>query len=477
MVSLEAFIEQQLGLWEVPGCAVAAILGDEVVLNRGFGTRELGKDAPVSTRTLFPIGSTTKSFTGAGVGALVDDGLLGWDQPLRDLIPGFVMHDPVATDRLTVVDLLSHRSGIPRHEFVWLGHPERTRADIVARLRHLEQSADIRQAFQYSNLGYMTVGHLVEVVTGHAWEDFTAARLLKPLGMDRTNFSIEDVQRSDDFSKPHERRDGAVVEIPFRPFDQAGPAGSINSCADDMTEWLRANLGLSAPGGGEVVSDATRAQVHRPHVTIPEDRTFPESTRSGYGLGWVVGRYRGHRIVEHNGGVDGFLADCMLLPDDGIGVVVLTNCWSAVGPAIAYRVFDELLNLEPIDWAERLKERFDALSAEQGKARTERPRVDGASLLRPPDEYAGTYEHPGYGRFDIAVEGTRLIPRFGTLDLSLTHRHFDVFDLECHELVNQEISFSLTFLTAPDGSVSALEVPFEEQVAPIKFERRPDPSG
>lgn len=469
MGTLETFVTEQLETWGVPGCAVAVLREGEVVLKAGFGTRELGKDSPVTPRTMFPIGSTTKSFTSALVGSLVDEGVLAWETPLRDLIPGFKMHDPVATERLTVVDLLSHRSGLPRHEFVWLGHPERSRADIAARLRHLASSKDIREAFQYSNLGYVTVGHLVEVLTRASWEDLTASRLLKPLGMERSNFSASEVQRSDDFSFPHERRGGAIVRIPFRDFDQVGPAGSVNSSAEDMLGWLRANLGKESAA----ISRETLVRVHAPQITIPEDKTFPESTRFGYGMGWLIGQYRGHRIVEHNGGVDGFLADCMLLPDDGIGVVVLTNCWSGLGPTVAYRAFDELLGLEPIDWTGRLKERFDVLlSGEQPTI--DRPRVADAPLLRKPEEYAGTYEHPGYGSLEIAADGDRLVPSFGTLDLSLEHRHYDVFDLEWHELVNQRISFPLTFLTSPDGNVGALTVPFEDQVEPIRFARRPD---
>lgn len=472
--ALDRFVEEQLALWEVPGCAVGVIHGDGIVMNAGFGTKELDVVAPISAKTLFPIGSTTKSFTAAAVATLVDDGLIEWDRPIRDYIPGFTMHDTVATERITARDLLAHRSGLPRHEFVWLGHADRTRAELVDRLRHLPFSKDIRQAWQYSNLGYVAAGYLVDVVGGMRWEEYLTTRLLKPLGMDRSNVSVTETQRADDVSLPHERRDGRIVRIPFRDLSHIGPAGGINSAIDDMLAYVRAQLGGSESGA---ISSQAIAEMHRPQMVLPEDRTFPESTRFAYGLGWVVGQYRGHRIVEHNGGVDGFLTDCMMLPDDGIGVVVLTNCWSLMGPAIAYRVFDELLGLEPLDWAARLKEQFDALNAAQDEARSERQRVEGAVIPRPLEEYAGEYEHPGYGTFGVAVEGDRLIPRFGTLDLSLTHRHYDVFDLEWHELVNQEIAFPLTFLTAPDGSVHALEVPFEEEVAPIRFERRPDTSG
>jgi len=468
--ALERFVAEQRALWEIPGCAVGVVRGPDVVLRAGFGTRTLAAGETVTPQTIFPIGSTTKSFTAAAIGALVDDGLLGWDKPLREYIPEFAMHDPVASERITVRDLLSHRSGLPRHEFVWLGHPERTRADFVRRLRHLPLSADIRQTFQYSNLGYIAVGHLIDVVSGMPWEEFVMTRLLKPLAMDRSNLSIEETKAADDVARPHEKRDGAIVEIPYRDLAHIAPAGSINSCIDDMLSYVRAHL---APGDDGPISGATATQLHAPQITIPEDKTFPESTRFGYGLGWLIGQYRGHRIVEHNGGVDGFLTDCMMLPDDGIGVVVLTNFWSAMGPCVAYRAFDELLGLEPIDWPSRMKGLVDAAREARAQARAQAKPAPDPRGARPLDDYAGTYEHPGYGRFAVSAGDDRLVPTFGTLDMSIRHKQYDVFELTWNELVDQDIRFPLTFLAGPDGDIVALTIPFEDAVEPIRFDRTP----
>jgi uncharacterized protein DUF3471/beta-lactamase family protein len=235
-----------------------------------------------------------------------------------------------------------------------------------------------------------------------------------------------------------------------------------------MVSYLRAQLGLA---GDDVVEREFLAETHAAQIAIPEDRTFPESTRYAYGLGWLVGQYRGRRIIEHNGGVDGFLTDCLFLPDDGIGVVVLTNLWSAMGKPVAYRAFDELLGIEPIDWAGRLKKQWDAMFETLRAKREGRPRVEGAVLLRPLDSYAGEYEHPGYGRLSIAVRGGELVPTFGTLPLSLTHRHYDVFDLDLLELASEPFSAPLSFLTGPDGDVEALTVAFEDDVTPIRFDR------
>ena len=475
MESIGRFVAGQLAAWEVPGCAIAAVRGHDVILATGHGRRDLGAELPVTPDTLFAIGSTTKAFTAATVGALVDDGLLEWERPLRDYLPELRLHDPVVTDRLSVIDLLSHRSGLPRHDLAWLGHPGRSRAELVRRLRFLPLSRDLRQEFQYCNLGYLVAGHVVEVLSGTPWEDYLRIRLLAPLGMGRSNLSADDMSADPDHATAYERRQGVVVPVPQRPVTAMAPAGAVNSCAADMARWLLAQLGGGQVDGQAVMSPGTVARQHTPHMLMPENRTFPASTRHAYGLGWMIGRYRDHRLAEHGGGIDGFLTECMLLPDDGIGVAVMTNTSSsAMAPVVAYRVLDELLGLEPLDWYSSFKARFDAATAGIREARGARRVVREAPLPRPLGAYAGEYEHPGYGTLAITVEGDTLRPRLGTMDLSLAHRHYETFDLEWHELGDPSHVFPLMFLSDPDGDITALTVPFEPSVEPLRFERRPD---
>ena len=474
MQSIDRFVTEQLAAWEVPGCAAAAVQDGQVVLAAGWGQRDLDTKLPVTADTLFAIGSTTKAFTAATVGALVDDGLLEWERPLRDYVPEIQLHDPVVSDRLTVVDLLSHRSGLPRHEMVWLGHPSRTRAEVIRRLRFLPLSRDLRQAFQYCNLGYLAAGYAVEVLSGTPWEDYLRDRLLTPLGMRRSNLSVEAMRADPEHATAYERRQGVVVPVPQRPITALAPAGAINSCAD-LTRWLLAQLGDGQLDGQAVMSAATVARQHEPHIVLPEDRTFPASTRHAYGLGWLAGRYRGHRLLEHGGGIDGFLTECMLLPDDGIGVAVMTNTTSSVmTPVVAYRILDELLGLEPLDWFSTFKPRYDTIMAGMREARAARRVVPEAPLPRPLDAYAGEYEHPGYGTLTLTLEDGVLRPRLGTLDLSLAHRHYETFDLEWHELGDQSHIFPLMFLSDADGDITGLTVPFEPSVDPLRFDRLPD---
>ena len=475
MESIGRFVAGQLAAWEVPGCAIAAVRDHDVILATGHGRRDLEAELPVTPDTLFAIGSTTKAFTAATVGALVDDGLLEWERPLRDYLPELRLHDPVVTDRLSVIDLLSHRSGLPRHDLAWLGHPGRSRAELVRRLRFLPLSRDLRQEFQYCNFGYLVAGHVVEVLSGTPWEDYLRTRLLAPLGMGRSNLSADDMSADPDHATAYERRQGVVGPVPQRPVTAMAPAGAVNSCAADMARWLLAQLGGGQVDGQAVMSPGTVARQHRPHMLMPEDRTFPGSTRHAYGLGWMIGRYRDHRLAEHGGGIDGFLTECMLLPDDGIGVAVMTNTSSsAMAPVVAYRVLDELLGLEPLDWHSSFKARFDAATAGIREARGARRVVREAPLPRPLGAYAGEYEHPGYGTLTITVEGEILRPDLGTMDLSLAHRHYETFDLEWHELGDQSHVFPLMFLSDPDGDITALTVPFEPSVEPLRFERLPD---
>jgi CubicO group peptidase (beta-lactamase class C family) len=475
MQSIERFVVEQLAAWEVPGCAIAAVRDGDVVLAAGWGRRDLRTELPVTSDTLFAIGSTTKAFTAATVGALVDDGLLEWERPLRDYLPGLRLYDPVVTDRLTVVDLLSHRSGLPRHDLTWVGHPDRSRAELVGRLRFLPLSRDLRQEFQYCNLGYLVAGHVVEMLSGTSWEDYLRTRLLTPLGMDRSNLSAGDLRANPDHASAYERRQGVIVPVPPRPVTAMAPAGAVNSCAADMARWLLAQLSGGQLDGRAVMSPATMTRQHAPHMLIPEDRTFPASTRHAYGLGWMIGRYRDHRLVEHGGGIDGFQTECMLLPDDGIGVAVMTNTSSSVmTPVVAYRVLDELLGLEPLDWFSSFKTRYDAATTGIREARGARRVVPGAPPPRPLNAYAGEYQHPGYGTVTITAEGGTLRPRFGTMDLTLAHRHYETFDLEWHELGDQPHPFPLMFLSDPDGDITALTVPFEPSAEPLRFDRLPD---
>ena len=203
--------------------------------------RNVEENLPVTPNTIFAIGSSSKAFTATSAAIAVEDGKLEWDKPVREYLPTFKMKDDFASERMTLRDLLCHRSGLPRHDLSWYNTPA-TREQIIDRVRYLEPTSDFRTNFQYQNLMYMTAGYLAGLVDGTTWEELVRERIFKPLGMTHSQFSVEDSQKSDNYALPYNEKDDKVKKIEFRNIDTVGPAGSINSNVVDMIEWVRLQL-------------------------------------------------------------------------------------------------------------------------------------------------------------------------------------------------------------------------------------------
>jgi CubicO group peptidase (beta-lactamase class C family) len=467
---MRAFLQESLALWKVPGVGVGVIQGDEVLLCDGFGWRDVEKGLPATENTLFAIGSASKAFTTFDMGLLVDEGKLDWDKPVRDFMPSFQVHDPVASERLTPRDIVSHRVGLPRHDMAWYNSPL-TRQEIFARLRHLEPNRDIRQTFQYNNLMFLTAGVLVEHLSGLSWEDFTRQRIFEPLGMRSSNFSVNTSQASDNFARPYREKNDRVEGIPFRNIDAVGPAGSINSCAADMVAWLKVHLNGGRAGPDALISSGNLEQMHSPQMTIAGGSKWKELLPSSYGLGWFIYPYRGFQVVEHGGNIDGFTALVALMPAEKIGVVVLTNLdQNALTTAAAYRAFDLLLGLEPVDWNGRFHADFLEFRAgeEAGKAQSAGKRVAGRPPAHPLEDYAGTYTHPGYGTVEVTCKDGQLQASHNQISYRVEPYHYEIF--EFHYDLN-DTHMKATFTTDVEGIVSRLSLPFEPLVSEIVFMR------
>ncbi len=473
-MSLDAWIEEQRKAFEVPGLAVAVVQDGKSVLSQGFGLRDVAAGLPVTPDTGFAIASVTKAFTAATVGALVDDGLVEWDRPVREYVPNFQMFDHVATECMTSRDLLCHRSGLPRHDVIWYGRSDISRAEIVKTLRHLQPSKPFRSTWQYNNLMFVTAGHLCEVLTGRSWEELVRERIFERAGMSSSTFSYTDSGELGEVSLPYARRKGDVTLVPYVVSPEVcGPAGSIYSTLADLTSWLRVNLEGGSLGPQEVLSEDTVRQMHAPQMVMSPQAFFPEVHDTAYGLGWQIGNYRGHKMVHHGGNIDGFTSLVTMLPDDGIGVAFLSNKGvTLLRAALAYHVFDELLGLDPLPWGERLLGLERAMLGGAKEAKRLADRVEGTSPAHPLDHYAGTYDHPAYGSLVIEVDGDGLRPHFRQLTVELRHRHYDLFDLEIEQAEDAQMTASFT--TAVDGSIDSLSIALEPTVDPIVFKRVPE---
>lgn len=477
--ALEGFDEivaKGLAQMKVPGAAVAVVKDQEVVLAKGYGLRDLESKLPMTADTLMAIGSSSKAFTAYTLGALVDQGKVEWDKPVRTYIPWFRLYDASAGERLTPRDLVTHRSGLPRHDLVWYNNKTATREQLVRRLAHLPPTADLRERWQYNNLMFLTAGYLVETMTGRSWEESVRALVFGPLGMSRSNFSVLESQKDKDFALPYAERDGKLTKIPFRDITLVGPAGSINSSANEMARWVTVHVNAGKLGDTQVIGAATLADLHTPYMTTGGVSTRPDITAPDYALGWMVDSYRGHRRVHHGGNIDGFSALVSFLPNDGIGFVVLTNKNGTGLPELLVRTAaDRILGLEAVDWigdAAKQQAAGEAIGkkAEEKKATRRRPGTAPAHRL---EEYAGDYGHPGYGDLEVTLAGGKLGFTYNGIATPLGHWHYETFNGgKADDPTFADMK--LTFRTDVNGNVAGVAVPLEPTIDDVYFAKKPD---
>jgi CubicO group peptidase (beta-lactamase class C family) len=473
--SIDSFVEKALADFQVPGVAIAIVRNDDIVLSKGYGLRNLKEKLPVTPKTLFAIGSSTKSFTVMSVGVLADQGRIDWDKPVREYLPNFRLFDQTATEKMTPRDLVTHRSGLPRHDLMWYNSPLK-RKDIFERLRYLEPNRDFRSTWQYQNLMYMTAGYLAGQVADMPWETLVRERIFKPLGMTSSNFSVNDSQKTGDYALPYSRIKEEVQAVPFRNIDEIGPAGSINSNIEDMIRYVRMHLNKGKYESTQVASEALVRDMQTPQMVIPAVPRHRELGHDSYGMGFFVTSYRGHKLVHHGGNIDGFSALVTFMPQDNIGMVILANMNGSPLPSmLSYQVYDRLLGMEPVDWTARIKddERRAKQSEEEAKKRGITPQRPNTRPSHDLAEYAGEYEHPGYGVMKVGLENGELSAKFNGFTGSLKHFHYDVFEVAQADM-NPLSKSKIQFHSNVQGDVDRLTAPVETNVKEISFARLPD---
>ena len=456
--------------WKVPGAAIAVVQDDKVALAQAYGQRDVEANLPVTTATQFVIGSITKSFTATGVALLHNEGRLDWTKPVRDYLPEFRLHDPVATERITVRDLLCHQSGLPRHD--WVHFPgDRAPAELLGVMRHLELSRDIRADWQYNNLCYNVAGLLIERISGQSYEAFIRARLTDRLGM-TVGFTLDDLEASADPARPymmHEDTRLPAMRLPIRTL----AAGAINTSVVDLANWMRMHLGKGEFGGERLLPATLIDALHAPRVYESQPE-FVEFGAAHYGFGFQCNSYRGDRLLFHGGGWPGWGARMTLVPDFGIGVAVLTNRNpSEVLGTLTWHIIDRLRDREPIDWRERFGKRREQAIAQMQVDKNAREKVRHTNT-RPAHDlaaYAGGYEHPAYGLMSIEEQGGELHWSWRGMFAAMTHRHYETFELP--EVPDRLLPdrLAITFLTDREGNIVSLSAPLEPMVKDIVFVR------
>jgi CubicO group peptidase (beta-lactamase class C family) len=474
LTGLDDYVNKAIKDWEVPGLAIAVIKDDRIVLAKGYGVRELGKPAPVDEHTLFAIGSSSKAFTAASIAMLVDEGKLKWDDPATKYLSGFQLYDPYTTHELTVRDLLSHRSGLERGDLLWYASTY-DRNEVLRRIRYLKPTWSLRSHFGYQNIMFLAAGQIVPSLTGKSWDDFVRERIFTPLGMNSSSTSIKALASSDNVATPHTKFDDKVEPVVWRNIDNIGPAGSINSNVVDMAQWVRLQLGDGVYQGKQLLSAATVKEMHSPQTIIPLEgvnaKLYPEAHFLTYGMGWFLSDYRGRKVVEHGGAIDGMRAEVAMMPEEKLGLVILTNRHTTVlGQALMYRIFDAYLGGQPRDWSAEILKSFKALEdqAKAAQKKAEAERVKGTSPSLPLEKYAGDYQSEMYGDAKVTFEDGKLVAHFGpNFTGDLEHWNFDTFNVKWRD--RMEGKTFVTFRLNKQGKAEGMNI---EGIA--EFKRAPE---
>ncbi len=474
LAGYDAYVAKAMQDWKVPALAIAIVKDTTVVFIKGYGTRTMDRQEPVDEHTIFAIGSASKAFTATLVAMQVDEGKMRWDAPATAYLPFLQMHDPYVSRELTLRDLLTHRSGLARGDIMWYA-TSYDRDEILRRVRFLEPSWSMRARFGYQNIMYLAAGQAVARVSGKSWDDLVKERIFTPLGMTETNTSTRALTGVSNVATPHQDVDDTLRVIPWHNIDNIGPAGSINSNVTDMAKWVRFQLAEGKAAGKSLVSASALKETHTPQMVVPlsddNKQINPFTHVQSYGMGWFIQDYRGRELQQHGGNIDGMSALVALVPEEKLGVVVLTNANGSPMPMIAVlRALDAYVGAPPRDWsAEYLKvvDKSKKLAKETLDKRLAQ-RVANTKPSLSLDQYAGVYADSMYGDATVLAESGRLRVKYGTMfDGDLEHWHFDTF-----RATWKAASMGKTFVTfaiGMDGKVKSMEV---EGIAP--FNRKPE---
>lgn len=484
----DEYVNSIYGSWDIPGMGIAVVKDDEVVFAKGYGTRTIGKDEPVDENTVFAIGSASKAFTAAAVALLVDEGKMNWDDPVSKYLPDLRFAEAYVDQQMTVRDLLTHRSGLARTDFLWLGQ-DYTRQEILKRVRDIEPASSFRTAFGYQNVMFLAAGELVPAVTGQSYDEFIHERFFKPLGMTNSSTSITEFGELENLATPHGKVDGEMKVLNWRNIDAIAPAGSINSSVMEMTNWLKLHLNGGKFNGEELIKPASLEELHTPQFWIAPNGEFkifwmlsPGTNFLTYALGWFVQDYKGRKVIHHGGNIDGMSAQVSFIPSEKLGIVILTNLNGArLTPILPNSLYDFVLDPDGDnrDWSAFARELFDGLEA-QMKAAGDKQAASRVKDTKPSldlKKYAGEYVHKAYGTLKVTSDGDGLHFAFGA-DVAgdLKHWHFDTFEISFSSglLRSQTADTKMlaTFTLNADAKVEEFKLPMVGT-----FKKTPEPES
>jgi CubicO group peptidase (beta-lactamase class C family) len=475
----DAYMAKTLKDWNAPGVGVGIVVNDKLVFAKGYGYRDYEKKLPYTPRTISPIASNTKLFTAIAAGMLVEEGKLTWDKPVRESAPAIRFYNDQLNNSVTLRDMLSHRTGITRHDSIWY-KSDFTRKELFEKLAYLEPEEPMRETFLYNNLMFAAVGYLIELQSGKPWEQFVKERILDPLQMKSTGYSIGGMLQQPEFGVGStEKRDSfELYRIPYYE-DIAGvaPCGAIVSNIEDMSHWLIALMNEGNYGGKQVLPPAVLKATLQPSIALPnvglETRGWGEILNAAYGMGRETASYRGHLITFHGGDLPGFHTQVSFMPQDHIGVLVfeIGNHSQPLYNIVTYSVYERLLGMDLTPWSDRqLEIRLKNKKAgTESRTKADMGRVPNTRPSHALADYTGVYENAAYGLMTIGLKDNQLQFEFHKMRFPMTQFHYDRFDTPDDEL---EGKTSVNFRTNPQGDIDQAVMSLDEGEA--VFVRKPD---
>jgi CubicO group peptidase (beta-lactamase class C family) len=475
----DADVARALRAFQVPGTAIAVVKDGKVLLAKGYGVQRLGDRTPIDAHTLFQIASNTKAFTTACLAMLVDSGQLAWDDRVTRYLPDFQLFDPWVTREFTIRDLVTHRSGLGlgAGDLLWF-HSNYGRREIIRRLRAAQPVSSFRSQYAYDNVLYAAAGEIIPAVTGTSWEAFVRQRILTPLGMTETRTGVADLRPDDRLATPHGAPGGTLQIVPLDTVDNIGPAAALISSVMDLAKWVIAQLDSGRVGKARLWSagqarEMWSAQTITPIADPPPSLAALRPNFTAYALGWRLRDYRGHKVVTHTGGLAGMTSRTTLVPDQRLGIVMLTNGESAMYEALTYELLDHFFDAPRTDWvsAFQVAAQQEQASADSQVAALRRTRDTTSRPSLPLARYAGRYSDALYGDATIALENGVLVLRF-------SHSPPFVGDLEYWQYDTFRTSWRtpnladafVTFTLKPDGAVDQFTMAAVSPLADFSFD-------
>jgi len=475
----DSYMEKLLKDWNTPGVGVGIVLNDKLVFAKGYGYRDYEKKLPFTPDTLCQIASNSKLFTAVAAGMLVEEGKLTWDKPIREAVPTIQFYNDQLNANVTLRDMLSHRTGVTRHDAIWFRSPF-TRKELFEKLKYLEPQEPLRETFLYNNLMYAATGEIIELKSGKTWEQFVRERIFTPLNMGTTTFSIADMTSHPDHGVPYrEKRDSfELYRIPYyEDTEGIAPAGAIISNIDELSHWLIALMNDGKYNGKQVLPANVLKATLQPAIGLPntlgEALGYWELLNPAYGMGRQTAAYRGHLITYHGGDLPGFHSQVTFLPNEKIGVIVLviSDHSAPLYNIIPYNIFERLLAMDQTPWSQRrLQQRLAGKKAgTEARAKAGGDRVPNTKPSHALSDYAADYENPAYGILKIGLKGDALQFGFHEFQFPMSHYHYDRFDTPDDEQYGR---FSVNFRTNPQGDIDSAVISLDE--GEVVFTRKPE---